>query len=1454
MAPGDSWTTMRRKSPSSSTKSSSRAPPPSKILSPLASPSLSALPNASSLPPALSASPSGARTSPGSPENLWDDQPDSHWEVDNDIYCDSMGCSYDARKKPRLATVAATVVEFDDCSYQEYEDTLFLCKICNISCRRSVNRSKIKSKMPLEDYLRRQRSEDDSFSVEAIDLPLPPPSAADFPPLAPPSAPKISAPKPAKAEKVTQGKINALLSSTLSPAKPSAKHRKAPGPAIDVKTPAPPVRKILERPATKGPSNLSGGPSATSSPEPSEPPPIPAVAPSAFPDRSPSLATPILAVAALQVAHSSVCPHDPNTCSICRVGITCCKCQIMYTAPGAKRMRCSACLHWACDLDDSETCCSCGVLWVPKPQPPSLALPRGSDRCDVPPGTRQPASRIYGGAPSIGSTEDDDDDDDNSSASAAGDNTVRQAVLLPPTPPPIPASSADEIDAFAHVRYDESRPTSAAAVREGDTSSHYGFENKDIGDLAWSSTPEPMEAVPGYKHSEWPDSILQCEDGDDYHFVKRGAADISKIADDLDALMSGDTSWKTMFHAINDCFQFNSIRGSPEEFLCMLASLAKAWNDDAECRPLEILTKVINNASALGRVSSRLGTANTALVRIRNERNQARADRKTLIDKFLKEQDNYKSAVATVERLRRQRNDLKAALEDIRDAPDPLPGALKELQSRSDDVLNENKSLKETAVALTGENKNLSEQLSDRNEIITAYERENADLTRQLGDSDVLRVGMKGELDTAKAVIESMRKTMNAEKATFEKQLARATRGAPSAGPSLGEGSAYQKQLESQLAAATKQIAYLDKAYKDKSASLKDALASQVTPSSNDKLPKPSNSTSVPKSPKTTSKGTPKKASKDLPKWGFEPGTEQGSQPFWDHNNKFSEYIAAMVSATVTTLPHIPLSSAIATAIGTVTKAGPPPSKSPATPGKTPSPMKFSGNSSLSSYKTSDGTLSQLTMAQMLASASSADSDAVKLRPTLDGLMKDAQAKPKPTWRALETSKTLVTKPGAKGTRSSELHLRVPRCNATRAMYSANGTRLLNLIIQFVNDMPDRKARDALKKNALISAKWSARSNLLLRCAKPMDDELKECLEQAIRANIPPNAADSDSAQEVEVLNRPPTTALKFMAVPRFNEDGSPTDSFDLLSDIRANPLWEDVKFFSDPKFLSEAKGAASGLVVLTVVDDNQGNVGRKLMNTMVSFSGAMRPCRRWVDKQIHPMCLQCLVWGHGNYNCTSNMLRCKKCGEAHDYPNHEKFCETCQHGAGKVCVPKCYNCLGNHFADSRDCVFYKHRTSREELADLYKQYHPSPASIQKNEEARKRNAPPKGWLRQQMEEINEMDNNDNDNDGFTKVSKGSKRSGVRFPSSLEVPSARIDAVPENEEDTPLPLASDPLHRLERETYGRRTPGAPVGRTMGGDANRRLDPADSKDGKYIANVSPPTPHNEPLASNLSPEL
>ncbi|KAF8680609.1 hypothetical protein AX14_004529 [Amanita brunnescens Koide BX004] len=602
MAPGSSWTTMRRKSPSSSRKPSSRAPPPPKILSPIASPTLLSLSKDSPLPPALSALPSGARARPTTSENLWDDYPDSHWKIDNDIFCDSMGCSYDVNKNPHLATVAATVIEFDDCSYQEYEDTLFLCKVCNISCRRSINKSKIKSKMPLDDFLRRQCTEDDSFSPEATGLPLPPPSAADSPPWHPMS--------------LTRGLPQRSLPQNL----PRSKKLPRSQPCHCCQDPG---ATYLEDSRTSRDEDLtrtveSGGNSPASvSPSLS---PVPNVIPSASPDRAPSPVTPILAVATLQVAHSNACRHDLNTCAICRVGITCCECCIMYTAPGTKRMRCSACLHWACDLDDNEACCSCGFLWIPKPHP---YVPCDADRrsdkdrpntADSPPppplpqtpghgissaGILRPAACLYGGAPSIGST--DDDEGDNSSASAKDDDTIRPVIPL--TLPPFPMSSADEIDAFAQTCYDESRPTSAAAIRKGDTTSHYGFENKAIEDLTWSSTPEPADAIPGYKHSDWPDAILQCDDEDAYHFIKRGDADISKITDELDALMSGDTSWKTMFHAINDCFQFNTIRGSPEEFMCMLSGWCDPGGPEGSGRTLSVSEE---EGSGLGGARARL--------------------------------------------------------------------------------------------------------------------------------------------------------------------------------------------------------------------------------------------------------------------------------------------------------------------------------------------------------------------------------------------------------------------------------------------------------------------------------------------------------------------------------------------------------------------------------------------------------------------------------------------------------------------------------------------------------------------------------------------------------------------------------------------------------------------------------------------------------------------------------
>ena len=201
----------------------------------------------------------------------------------------------------------------------------------------------------------------------------------------------------------------------------------------------------------------------------------------------------------------------------------------------------------------------------------------------------------------------------------------------------------------------------------------------------------------------------------------------------------------------------------------------------------------------------------------------------------------------------------------------------------------------------------------------------------------------------------------------------------------------------------------------------------------------------------------------------------------------------------------------------------------------------------------------------------------------------NAAKEKKVTWRMKETSKQIVTKLGARGTRTTELHLRIPRCDATETLYKSSGSRLVNEVITLLNKNANADEIQAYKANPIVTAKWSARSNLLLKCSQPMGEMLKVAIKRSIRKNIPEGQVDEDS--DVEVLNRPPTTSLKFMAVPRYNEDGSPTDSADLYSDIKANPLWADVSFFSDPKFLSKDREAASGIVVLTIVEIGRAHV-----------------------------------------------------------------------------------------------------------------------------------------------------------------------------------------------------------------------------------------------------------------------
>ncbi|KAF8673045.1 hypothetical protein AX14_005439 [Amanita brunnescens Koide BX004] len=817
-----------------------------------------------------------------------------------------------------------------------------------------------------------------------------------------------------------------------------------------------------------------------------------------------------------------------------------------------------------------------------------------------------PAARLRGGAGS-----DQWSEEGSSAHTAQEDSTVKIQVAAPTQ------ESIDEIDALSrpstvkppagkgkqrqpksgHSSREPSHPSSVASELLSVTETVLPKPVVAIPPLAheyqWSKPPGNLKTLPGYVHTAHKEKVLQIDDEDPTHFIKRGSVDINALSEELDVLLSASTSWKTIYHSITDLFQFDSIAGSRDDFICLLIGLARSWDSDADCKPAEVVKTLLNDASALVRTEEELHNAQTTLSRIRNERNQALTDVKKLSE--------------TCDRLRRDRNHLKAAMEDIMnsgggaanvvqfEALQEEVALLKDEKAGLSKIIEHDKAALRTAdeenTAMTLQISLMNEDFDDKNAVIEALESASVEMMKEHANLELLHLGAKAELEASKSVITTMKVQHEAEQKVYESRIQCLKSRAST------DGADVNSSISRELALAKERIAFLEKAYKEKSEALKRANQEQRKPT-------------PPNPPKqTTSKPS------NAPKWGFEPPDDLPmSQPYWDYRNAYSDHIAAMVTATVSAIPHIPLSSAISSAISTVSKAGPPPglakgNKSKASRSSSPAPSKTPPPVIPKPSPPPAFNYSKLTMAQVVAGGASfsggSEASAVNA----------ARDKKKYTWRALETSKQIVTKPGAKGTRTSELHLRIPRCPATADLYKASGSRLVNAVIGILNKNANSDEIQAYKANPITSAKWSARSNLLLKCAQPLGEMLKVAIERSIRKDIPEGQVDEDS--DVEVLNRPPTTSLKFMAVPRFNEDGSPTDSADLYSDIKANPAWADVSFFSDPKFLSKDREAAGGIVVLTIVDDDQGNVGRRLMRSVVSFSGATRPCLRWVDKQM---------------------------------------------------------------------------------------------------------------------------------------------------------------------------------------------------------------------------------------------
>ena len=288
-----------------------------------------------------------------------------------------------------------------------------------------------------------------------------------------------------------------------------------------------------------------------------------------------------------------------------------------------------------------------------------------------------------------------------------------------------------------------SRPSSVASDRLSTTETVLqkpDYEGPPLAhEYVWSAPPANIKTLPGYVYEAHQEKTLHIDDDDVTHFLRRGDVDINDISNQLDVLLSGNSSWKTIYHAITDLFQFDSIAGTRNDFICLLIGLARSWDDDSDCNPAGILKTLINDASALVKTEEELHIAQTALSRIRNERNQAMTDVKKLSE--------------TIDRLRKDRNSLKAAMQGIVDSGGVAPTAaqfeglqqevalLKDEKAGLTKIIEHDKAALRTAedenAAMTLQISLMNEDIDDKNALIEECQAATSDMMKKYGEMEI---------------------------------------------------------------------------------------------------------------------------------------------------------------------------------------------------------------------------------------------------------------------------------------------------------------------------------------------------------------------------------------------------------------------------------------------------------------------------------------------------------------------------------------------------------------------------------------------------------------------------------------------------------------------------------------------------------------------------------------------
>ena len=985
---------------------------------------------------------------------------DSHEDYDDDdAYiralaesdtCDNSSCP---RGSDEPATYTITVEQFDEGSEEIYERTFRACSACNRSCRKSFMGHRIKARVfdnsTREAYVRHPPTDTATTKDNTAGQGL----------------------SGTMEQKPNDGTNNSEVTMPL----PGKNNPHSPSATMSVLHDA----LLTLRTATSATANLEA-PLASHT--------VLQDALHALNARPP---TPAAFVATIRVRHDASCAHPVSSCSTCSRGLLCCGCKRLFTPAVARHLACGQCQHIAYSCCQLDSCCKCGKLWLPSDAIISPAAPL--------------AQRFRGGA-GTGTASSPEPDiwtpSPRSSPDEIDDLTARAAL-------PLPAS---------HSGSDASRaPSRASSVDEPVNVAATPLPTPDYSTIA-------DDEVYGLVHPSFPDRAI-LDSTDKRHFLGRGDLSVTSLKLYARRIFTDASHWITAGHFLVDIFQGCTLNGSRDDFrrFVILVGTQLGFGDLAQSmsESLDVNRKMADEYMRLREVATtwkQKAKANSKDARAgrkaQDELNKARGDISLILeerDVFIKQRNELLADIKRLNlELSRVHKDYGNAIDDNTKYAADIESLERQLADTTTE-LNHNKN----ALSMAEHHRNKAE--FDLDQAVHNFDKAVADRNRDkafyearitaLSSAPVPTSQPDSEAPLSAATIDRSVLITRCENLKKELSVRDAELAKLRSEMSLSDD---VNTLRTELAEAKAIAARLSGMYEQKSKDFRESELERLSLLGKQILDDGA-------APKETPPARPRPASRrgrQRSRSGGQDRTEPAarpptpmpdppsSQPFWQDEPLFTKHVAAVTTATMSALPHLPFETAIATAFTTVRNVGPPP---PLKLDKKPGNRRSGAPSPSTPVATTNAPQGNFTFADMVKAAAAKDNAA-------------PETKKKPSWRAIETSKALVLRPSTKGTRVSELHLKVPKTAESADLFKMKGSALLERIAKLINDHSEPAPRMALRENPLVFVKWSMRGNLVLKCAKPMDDLIKEGIKDAIAYFFPSPSA------EVMILNKPPTT------------------------------------------------------------------------------------------------------------------------------------------------------------------------------------------------------------------------------------------------------------------------------------------------------------------------------------------